>query len=62
LNADYTAEELAFEIEVRTFLENEFPAEYKAKVDANIRLGKEELTHWQKKSYLKRVGLRLAGL
>jgi len=48
LNADYTAEELAFEIEVRTFLENEFPAEYKAKVDANIRLGKEELTHWQK--------------
>lgn len=48
MNADYTAEELAFESEVRTFLENEFPAEYKAKVDANIRLGKEELTHWQK--------------
>lgn len=48
MNADYTAEELAFEVEVRTFLENEFPAEYKAKVDANIRLGKEELTHWQK--------------
>ena len=48
MNADFTAEELAFEEEVRDFLQNDFPAEYKAKIDANIRLGKEELVNWQK--------------
>ncbi len=53
MNADYTAEELAFQEEVREFLQNEFPAEYKAKVDANKRLSKEELVHWQKILYAK---------
>jgi len=53
LNADFTAEELAFQEEVRSFLQNEFPAELKAKVDANIRLSKDDLVRWQKILYQK---------
>jgi len=53
LNADFTAEELQFEQEVREFLQNDFPAEYREKVDAGIRLSKEELVHWQKILYKK---------
>jgi len=48
LNADFTAEELAFQEEVREFLQQEFPKEFKAKVDANIRLSKDETVRWQK--------------
>jgi alkylation response protein AidB-like acyl-CoA dehydrogenase len=53
LNADFTAEELAFQEEVRTFLQQEFPQEFKAKVDAGIRLTKEETVRWQKILYKK---------
>ncbi|MCY4265150.1 MAG: acyl-CoA dehydrogenase family protein [Gammaproteobacteria bacterium] len=53
MNADFTAEELAFKEEVRTFLKNEFPADLKAKVDASVRLGKEEMVRWQKILYEK---------
>ncbi len=53
MNADFTAEELQFESEVREFLQNEFPAAYKEKVDAGIRLTKEELVNWQKILYRK---------
>ncbi|MCI5107021.1 MAG: acyl-CoA dehydrogenase family protein [Pseudomonadales bacterium] len=53
MNADFTAEELAFQEEVREFLQNEFPRELKEKVDANIRLSKEELVRWQKILYKK---------
>jgi len=48
LNADFTVEELQFETEVREFFENNFPSEYREKVDAGIRLGKDELVRWQK--------------
>ncbi len=48
MNADFTTEELAFQDEVRTFLQQEFPQEFKAKVDAGIRLTKEETVRWQK--------------
>lgn len=48
MNADFTAEELAFQEEVREFLQQEFPKEFKAKVDANIRLSKDETVRWQK--------------
>ena len=48
VNADFTAEELAFEGEVREFLSSEFPSEYRNKADANIRLSKDELVNWQK--------------
>ena len=51
MNADFTAEELQFEIEVREFLQSEFPAEYREKVDAGIRLSKEETVRWQKILY-----------
>ena len=53
MNADFTAEDLAFQDEVRTFLQNEFPAEYRGKIDANIRLSKEEIINWQKILYKK---------
>lgn len=53
MNADFTAEELAFQEEVRTFLQQEFPQEFKAKVDAGIRLTKEETVRWQKILYKK---------
>lgn len=53
MNADFTAEELQFESEVREFLQNEFPADYRAKIDAGIRLSKDELVHWQKILYKK---------
>ena len=53
VNADFTAEELAFEGEVREFLSSEFPSEYRNKADANIRLSKDELVNWQKILYRK---------
>lgn len=53
MNADYTAEELAFQIEVKEFLETEFPAELRDKVDANIRLSKDDIIRWQKILYKK---------
>ena len=53
MNADFTAEELAFQQEVREFLEKEFPADLKAKVDANIRLSKDDFVRWQKILYKK---------
>ncbi len=48
MNADFTEEELAFQQEVRDFLESEFPADIRAKVDNNIRLGKDDIVRWQK--------------
>ena len=48
MNADFSTEELAFESEVREFLDAEFPRAYRDKVDANIRLSKYELVNWQK--------------
>ena len=48
MNAEFTVEEQAFQAEVRVFFENEFPAEYRSKVEGNIRLSKEEIVNWQK--------------
>ncbi|MCB1671344.1 MAG: acyl-CoA dehydrogenase family protein [Gammaproteobacteria bacterium] len=48
MNADFTKEELAFQHEVRNFLESEFPADIRDKVDRNIRLSKEDIVRWQK--------------
>lgn len=48
MNADFTAEELDFQQEVRTFLQEEFPADLKHKVDNNIRLTKDDMVRWQK--------------
>jgi len=48
VNADFTAEELAFQKEVRDFLESEFPADIRKKVDNNIRLSKDDYVRWQR--------------
>ena len=53
MNADFTTEELAFQDEVRDFLESEFPAEFRAKIDASQRLSKDEIVRWQKILYQK---------
>lgn len=53
MNAEFTAEELAFQKEVREFMQHDFPAEMKQKIDANIRLSKDETVRWQKILYKK---------
>ena len=53
MNAEFTKQELAFQDEVRTFLQSEFPKDYRSKIDANIRLSKEEIVDWQKILYRK---------
>ncbi|MDT8427541.1 MAG: acyl-CoA dehydrogenase family protein [Pseudomonadales bacterium] len=53
MNADFTAEELAFQKEVRDFLEAEFPKDIKHKVDNGIRLEKADFIRWQKILYQK---------
>lgn len=53
MNADFTIEELAFQKEVRTFLDNEFPFEFRTKIDASRRLSKKEIIRWQKILYEK---------
>jgi len=53
VNVEFTAEELTFQDEVRAFMQNDFPAEYRTKIDANVRLSKEEIVDWQKILYRK---------
>ncbi len=53
MNAEFTAEQLAFREEVRTFLETEFPKDIKHKVDNGIKLEKDDYVRWQKILYKK---------
>lgn len=53
MNADFTAEELEFQKEVRHFLKTEFPEDIKHKVDNGIRLEKDDYVRWQKILYKK---------
>lgn len=53
MNADFTPEELQFQAEVREFLQSDFPAEYREKIEAGMRLSKEETVRWQKILYKK---------
>lgn len=48
MNAEFTAEEQAFQQEVRDFMESEFPADIRHKVDHAIRLEKADFVRWQK--------------
>jgi alkylation response protein AidB-like acyl-CoA dehydrogenase len=49
VNADFTAEELDFQQEVRTFLQEEFSGRSQAqKSTNNIRLTKDDMVRWQK--------------
>ena len=41
MKAEFTAEELGFQEEVRSFLNEEFPTEYREKVEEKIRLSKD---------------------
>ncbi len=53
MNADFTADELEFQKQVRDFLETEFPKDIKYKVDNGIRLEKDDFVRWQKILYKK---------
>lgn len=53
MNVAFTEEELSFKNAVRAFLEAEFPADIRAKVDGRVRLEKEDYVRWQKILYRK---------
>lgn len=48
MNIDFSADELAFQQEVRAFLAEEFPDEIRNKTANNIELGKDDYVNWQK--------------
>jgi alkylation response protein AidB-like acyl-CoA dehydrogenase len=48
MNIDFSAEELAFQSEVREFLATEFPADIRSKVANCIELEKDDYVRWQK--------------
>ena len=47
MNPSFTAEERQFQQQVREFLEAEFPADIRHKVDNRIRLEKDDYVRWQ---------------
>ncbi|MGI9275765.1 MAG: acyl-CoA dehydrogenase family protein [Endozoicomonas sp.] len=51
MNVNFTAEELAFQKEVRSFLEEKFPASVRTKVEQGIHLDKDDYVIWQKALY-----------
>jgi len=53
VNVAFTVEELNFKNAVRAFLEAEFPADIRAKIDGRFRLDKEDYVRWQKILYRK---------
>ena len=61
VNADFTKEDLAFQDEARSFLDSEFPVEYRAKIDASKRLSKEEIVQLAKDTIQKRMGQHRRG-
>jgi len=48
MNIDFSAEELAFQTEVREFLAAEFPADIREKLDNGIHMEKDDYIRWQK--------------
>ncbi|MES3006859.1 MAG: acyl-CoA dehydrogenase family protein [Pseudomonadota bacterium] len=53
MNVAFTVEELQFKKAAREFLETEFPADIRAKIDGRIRLDKDDYVRWQKILYSK---------
>lgn len=51
MNIDFTAEELAFQSEVREFLKTAVPANIRRKTQEGLHLGKEDSVTWQKILY-----------
>ena len=48
MNVDFTAEERAFQQEVRDFFDSEFPEDLREKVKNNIKFSKDDIVRWQK--------------
>ena len=48
MNLDFSPDDLAFRDEVRTFIEQSYPAEVRAKQDAGKELGREDYLAWHK--------------
>ena len=48
MNLDFSAEDLAFRDEVRTFIEETYPPEVKAKQDSGEELGREDFLAWHR--------------
>lgn len=48
MNVDFSADELAFRDEVRTFLQEKYPSDIRDKQNNAIALSKEEMVRWQK--------------
>ncbi|MFT7131257.1 MAG: alkylation response protein AidB-like acyl-CoA dehydrogenase, partial [Gammaproteobacteria bacterium] len=53
MNIDLSAEELAFQTEVREFLKSELPEEISQKVKLGLHMEKEDFVSWQKILYKK---------
>jgi len=51
MNTDFTSEELAFQTEVRAFLNSAMPADIKHKTQQGLHLAKEDSVAWQKILY-----------
>ena len=48
MNLDFTPEELAFRDEVRSFIDDHYPAEVRAKQEAGEELGREDYLSWHR--------------
>jgi alkylation response protein AidB-like acyl-CoA dehydrogenase len=48
MNVEFSADELAFQAEVRMFLREEYPADIREKQEKSITLSKEDIVRWQK--------------
>ena len=53
MHVSFTDEELAFQQEVRTFLEEEYPEDIRRKQDSGKPLGRDDIVRWQKILYEK---------
>ena len=51
MKVEFTAEELAFRDEVRTFLKDQYPEDLRAKSDQGITFEREDFIRWQKVLY-----------
>ena len=51
MNLNFSAEEHAFRDEVCTFLEQDYPADIKDKMDKQQALTKDDMVRWQKTLY-----------
>ena len=53
MHVSFTDDELAFQQEVRTFLEEEYPDDIRQKQDSGVPVGRDDIIRWQKIQYEK---------